>query len=83
MPTPQEIAALCREIRERGFRDRGGNWHQAWSDEELRDRAGGRMLEARAVVRAKPSYYGRIRLRARVIQRRLLRRTFERIATGR
>lgn len=37
MPAPEEIAEKCREIREKGWHDKGGDFHPPWlgfSDDE-------------------------------------------------
>lgn len=69
-PTPEEIEAECRIIREAGWTDRNGRRRPPWSDEERRLRIFGRMLEQRAVC--SQVEFGRIRTKAKIS--RLVRR---------
>jgi hypothetical protein len=39
-PTLEEIAAVCRSIRDDGFYDHRDVWHSPWTEAEYHDRAG-------------------------------------------
>ena len=77
-PTEAYIAERCRIIREQGWYDRKGLYHPPWSDDDMRLRRLGRLVESRTNRMA----FHRVRLRARVSQRRLMLRTMDRIAVA-
>lgn len=45
VPSPEQIATACAEIREHGFTDTLGRWHAPWDDMEYRVRRSGRLVQ--------------------------------------